>query len=332
MLPVIKLPNGRSTTALAFGLASLLRLPDQTDRQRLLDQAVDLGIRHFDVARLYGLGYAEAELGALLRRHSGQLTVATKFGLGDPNPPSATVQRQGLFRRLLQKAPFLKPLARHLHGRHFVPRDFSVQNCRKSLSTSMQQLGIETVDLLLLHEPQPIDLIERGLEDCLADFQKQGLIGGYGLSAELQHTLHFIHQRPSLVPHLVQWHDSGLTPEPNLVQTSVSSQRLYGRFGRIRISLPIIQQAFNDVPQLLQYWNERLSVDLTETHALVAALLCSSLSAHPESFLIFSTTNCDHLRRTLQYMHSPPWTIEDLIAFDHFWRRKPAQSNFALCR
>jgi aryl-alcohol dehydrogenase-like predicted oxidoreductase len=82
MLPVLTLPNGRSTSALGFGCASLLRLPDPADRQRLLATAVEYGIRHFDVARFYGLGLAEAELAPLLRHHRGQLTLATKFGLG----------------------------------------------------------------------------------------------------------------------------------------------------------------------------------------------------------------------------------------------------------
>jgi aryl-alcohol dehydrogenase-like predicted oxidoreductase len=56
MLPAITLPNGRATTSLGFGCASLMRLPEVGDRQRLLDLAVDLGICHFDTARLYG-GY-----------------------------------------------------------------------------------------------------------------------------------------------------------------------------------------------------------------------------------------------------------------------------------
>ena len=100
MLPSIRLPNGRISTALGFLLRQSYWLPEAGDRQRLLDLAVDLGVRHFDVARLYGLGQAEAELGALLRRHPGQLTVATKCGLGEANPSSAAAQRQGSLRRL----------------------------------------------------------------------------------------------------------------------------------------------------------------------------------------------------------------------------------------
>ena len=87
MLPAITLPNGRHTTALGFGCPSLMRLPEAGLRQRLLVLSVDFGIRHFDAARLYGLGQVEAELCALLRRYSGQLTVATNMRARGGSPP-----------------------------------------------------------------------------------------------------------------------------------------------------------------------------------------------------------------------------------------------------
>ena len=323
MLPEITLPNGRRSSALAFGCASLLRLPEVSEQQRLLDQAVDLGIRHFDVARLYGLGQAEAELGALLHRHPGQLTLASKCGLGDAAPPSAAVQRQGLARRVLQKAPWLRPLARRLHGQALVSRDFSAPHCSRSLTTSLQQLGVESLDLLLLHEPQPTDWLDPALEECLADLQQQGLIGGYGISGDLQASLGLIRDRPGLAPHVLQWEDSGLDPEPQELGDASRSRRLHGRFGRIRCSLPIIQRSFQAVPQLQRHWSDRLGLDLSETQALVAALLAASLAAHPADLLLFSTISTERLQRIMQLLQAPPWTVQELIAFDQFWRHTP---------
>ena len=320
MLPEITLPNGRRSSALGFGCASLLRLSEVSEQQRLLDQAVDLGIRHFDVARLYGLGQAEAELGALLHRHPGQLTLASKCGLGDAAPPSAAVQRQGLARRVLQKAPWLRPLARRLHGQALVSRDFSAPHCSRSLTTSLQQLGVESLDLLLLHEPQPTDWLDPALEECLADLQQQGLIGGYGISGDLQASLGLIRDRPGLAPHVLQWEDSGLDPEPQELGDASRSRRLHGRFGRIRCSLPIIQRSFKTVPQLKRHWSDRLALDLSEPSALVAAVLAASLAAHPADLLLFSTTSTERLQRTMQLLHTPPWESAELICFDQFWR------------
>lgn len=326
MLPHITLPNGRPTTALGLGCASLLRLPDVSDRQRLLDQAVDLGIRHFDVARLYGLGQAEAELGALLRRHPDQLTVASKYGLGDAAQPSMTAHRQGAIRRVLQKAPWLRPLARRLHGKALVSRDFSAGHCRRSLSTSLQQLGVDSLDLLLLHEPQSTDWLDPALEDCLADLQHLGLIGAYGISGDLHTAISLIRDRPGLAPHVLQWEDSGLAPEPAQLGDEFRSLLLHGRFGRIRCSMRVIQHSFQAVPQLHLHWSDRLALDLSEPPALVAALLAATLAAHPEDLLLFATTSAERLQRTLQLLHVPPWETSELIAFDNFWRHLPVSS------
>jgi diketogulonate reductase-like aldo/keto reductase len=320
MLSAITLPNGRNTTALGFGCASLMRMPEAGVRQRLLDLAVDLGIRHFDAARLYGLGQVEVELGSLLCRHPGQLTVATKCGLGEAQPPSAAAQRQGGLRRLLQMAPGLRPLARRFHGSRMVRRDFSAVHCRRSLETSLGQLGLEAVDLLLLHDPGPTDAVDPSMEACLQDWQRQGLIGSYGISGLPDPTFSILRQRPGLAPHILQWEDDLLEPQPLAQHPAMQAPQLSGRFGRIRRSLQPIREAFAAVPQLQRHWSERLNLDLAESNALVAALLGAALAAYPADLLLFASTDPDRLRRIVYLLHSPPWDAAEAIAFERFWR------------
>ena len=69
------------TTSLGFGCAGLMRLSSRKSRQRLLECVYDSGILHFDVARMYGLGRAEEELGIFLRGRRTDVVVATKFGI-----------------------------------------------------------------------------------------------------------------------------------------------------------------------------------------------------------------------------------------------------------
>jgi hypothetical protein len=318
-LPLI-LPNGRITTALGFGCASLLRLPDAADRQRLLECAVDHGIRHFDVARLYGLGLAEAELAPLLRRHRGQLTLATKFGLGEAGPPSAAAQRQGSLRQLLRLLPGLRPMARRLYGRRMVPRNFSADHCRQSLHTSLSQLGLESVDLFLLHEPTPADAIDPELEASLQDLHQEGLIGSYGLSGSLADCQSLIQNRPGLAGGWLQWDDDLLQPTPKLHNARPDSPSGRGRFGRIRLSLRPIQQALEAVPQLQAHWSERLNVSLLDGVALGAALLGAAQAAYPQDLLLYSSTGPDRLARTLTLLNDPPWQPAEAIAFETFWR------------
>jgi D-threo-aldose 1-dehydrogenase len=319
MLPVLELPHGRTTTALGFGCASLLRLPDPASRQRLLDCAVDHGIRHFDVARLYGLGLAEAELAPLLRRHPGQLALATKFGLGEASPLSVAAQRQGGLRHLLRVLPGLRPLARRLYGRHLVPRNFSASHCRQSLHTSLSQLGLEAVDLFLLHEPTPADSIDPSLEATLQDLQRQGLIGSYGLSGSWTDCQRLIQDRPALSGAWLQWDDDLLEPAPKLNGFRPGLPAGFGRFGRIRHSLRPIQQAFAAVPQLQRHWSERLQINLADGTALAAAILGAALASYRQDLLLYSTTDPDRLARTLALLHDPPWSASEAIAFEAFW-------------
>lgn len=321
MLPSITLPNGRTSTTLGFGCASLMRLREVGDRQRLLDLAVDLGICHFDVARLYGLGQAEAELGALLRRHPGQLTIATKCGLGDVQPTYGAAQRQGCLRRMLNLAPGLRPLARRVYGTRIVRRDFSLDRCRHSLETSFGQLGLEAVDLLLLHEPGFADVVPPGMEAWLQDWQHQGLIGGYGISGQPDPSFSLYRHRPGLAPHILQWEDDLLCQQP-LTQHPSSNRapQIRGRFGRIRLSLLPIQQAFTAVPQLQRHWSDRLNLDLADPNALVAALLGAALAAYPADLLLFASTDPYRLCRIVALLQAPPWDAAEAIAFEDFWR------------
>lgn len=318
-MQTFSLPSGRVTSALGFGCASLFQIPDASDRQYLLDLTVDLGIRHFDVARLYGLGLAEAELGNLLRRHDGKLSVATKFGLGNASPPVNIAKRQGGFRRFLKFAPGLRPLARRIYGKHMVPRDFSVSNCRFSIQTSLDQLGVETVDLLMLHEPNPFDSIDSGLEDCLQNLCREGLVAGYGISGMSTDILPLYDQRPELAPNLIQWEDDLFEPDPvNELTNEYLPQK--SSFGLVRNSLPKILQAFKAVPQLQRYWSERLNLNLNESEAVVTAILGSALAGSTNNLVIFSTTNPKRLRRTLNLLHSSSWGLDDIESFGKFWR------------
>ncbi|MCT0233414.1 aldo/keto reductase [Synechococcus sp. CS-1327] len=306
----------------------MLRLPDPVDRQRLLDIAVDHGIRHLDVARLYGLGLAEGELSCLLRRHPGALSVATKFGLGEAGPPSGAAQRQGGLRRLLILVPALRSLAKQIHRSHLLARNFSTDHCRQSLHTSLSQLGLEAVDLFLLHEPSPADLIPAELGDTLQELQRQGLIGSYGLSGDWSDCLNLLATRPCLAGGWLQWEDDLLNPAPPFAPLHSGQPARYGRFGRIRCSLHTIRQYLAAVPQLQRHWSERLNCSLAEDVVLGAALLGASMASDPEALLLYSTTDPVRLARTLALLNDPPWNASEAIAFEAFWR-PPAAISFS---
>ena len=52
--------SGVSTTPLGLGCATLFHLPRPEDRRAVLRTAYESGIRHFDVAPMYGFGRARS--------------------------------------------------------------------------------------------------------------------------------------------------------------------------------------------------------------------------------------------------------------------------------
>jgi D-threo-aldose 1-dehydrogenase len=92
------------------------------EAQAVVDRAWDLGVRVFDTAPLYGFGLAETRLGAALRRRPrNEYVLSTKVG-----------------RLLRSGAPVF---------------DFSYDGALRSLEESLERLGVDRVDIVLIHDP-----------------------------------------------------------------------------------------------------------------------------------------------------------------------------------
>jgi len=125
--------------------------------ERIVQTALDLGITVIDHADIYCAGKSEAVFGDVLRAHPGlrqRLFLQSKCGIrfaGDPTPD----------------AP-----ARY---------DFSRAHIVASVEGSLRRLGVDHLDLLLLHRPDP--LIE--LEEVAAAFtalEDAGKVRHFGVS------------------------------------------------------------------------------------------------------------------------------------------------------
>ena len=81
--------TGRSTTRLGFGCSSLMGAMGRKESVAMLEAAFEAGVRHFDVAPMYGFGQAESCVGEFLSGHKAEVTVTTKYGIPAP-------KRQGL--------------------------------------------------------------------------------------------------------------------------------------------------------------------------------------------------------------------------------------------
>lgn len=119
---------------------------------KLLHEAIDLGVNHFDTAEAYGVGRNETLLGKAFNDRRDKVRIATKFGfLRDPE----TGAPLGL--------------------------DGSGKNCRKAVEGSLNRLQTDHIDLYYLHRVDPNTPIEDTVTE-MAKLVEEGKIGAIGLS------------------------------------------------------------------------------------------------------------------------------------------------------
>lgn len=164
---------GRSAvevTAVGFGggpIGNLYEAVDDATAAEAVDAALRAGLRLFDTAPHYGLGLSERRLGrALQARPRGDFVLSTKVG-------RVLVPRDG-------------PSSRDDEG-FDVPAtqrrvwDFSAAGVRRSLDGSLERLGLDRVDVVLLHDPD--DHWREAVEEAypaLHELRAQGVVGAIG--------------------------------------------------------------------------------------------------------------------------------------------------------
>jgi D-threo-aldose 1-dehydrogenase len=137
-----------------------------------LAAAWDSGIRAFDTAPHYGLGLSERRLGDALRhRPRDEYVISTKVGrLLEPAVPGpgGTVGRD--------TEGFAIP------ARYVRRLDYSADGVRRSLEASLDRLGLDRVDIALIHDPD--DHGEQALREAypaLEQLRAAGTVGAIGV-------------------------------------------------------------------------------------------------------------------------------------------------------
>jgi len=141
----------------------------------IVDAAWDQGVRYFDTAPHYGLGLSERRLGAALRSRSGSRSISR-----DDYVVSTKVGR------LIRDGERVW--------------DFSRSGVTASLAESLDRLGLDRVDIVLLHDPHESGQLDRafgeGLETLL-EFRRRGVIRAVGVgSADVPSLRRFVAETP----------------------------------------------------------------------------------------------------------------------------------------
>jgi D-threo-aldose 1-dehydrogenase len=292
VLPVRSLPGtGVTTSAVGFGCAGLFGLPGRAGRRTLLEAVYDAGIRHFDVAPMYGLGLAEAELASFLKGRRADVTVTTKFGIEPALLTRAIAPFQGPVRVFLASRPNVRaglrnsgrgpragPVGRLLYS----SPGYGRRAAQLSLERSLRALGTDYVDVFLLHDPAG-DLARAAELACYLDEQQRlGRIRCWGVTGQPAGL-----SRPGRV---LQVRDDIFGPPPRPDGAAMIT------FGALARALPVLRRFLARSPGAIRAWSDRLGTDLAEEPALPRTLLRLALARNPGGPVLFSTIRAERGR------------------------------------
>jgi D-threo-aldose 1-dehydrogenase len=266
-----------------------MREPSSRKRQLLLDEAFDQGIRHFDVARMYGLGAAESELGRFARGRRDQVVIATKFGIEPAPAPRHLARLQSPARWLLARYPALRGYVKKRADTFHSPRHYDAATARASLQTSLRELQTDYVDILLIHDPAPTDQVDLpGVRDYLEEARQAGHLRAWGVAGEQDPCIQIKQSLPSTA--ILQVRDDILSrlPRQNDLEPLIT-------FGVLSEALHRILDHLKRSAQHRSQWSKALGVDCS-SQALASLLLRDALDANPRGVVLYSTTRAERLR------------------------------------
>ena len=186
-------------------------LPDR-DALRLVQSALDMGVRVLDTSNVYGQGDSERVIGRALKGRRDDAFVVTKCGM-------SFSPRMYL---LLPLKPLLRPLLRPLLARRSggggaasgvataqrtaaLRRSFAPAALTASLEGSLRRLGLEDVDALLLHSPDAAALADPAIAATLARLKQAGRVRHFGVSCDDADSLHAALAMPGLTMLQLPW-------------------------------------------------------------------------------------------------------------------------------
>ncbi|MBC6402336.1 MAG: aldo/keto reductase [Hyphomonadaceae bacterium] len=147
----------------AMGVSAYYGATDEAAALAAIHRAIELGVTFFDTAELYGWGENERFLGRALSGFHDQVVIATKFGFA-PDPDSA-------FNIALNSHP---------------------DNIRKVTDNSLRYLGVDHIDLLYQHRPDP-NVPPEDVAGTVSGLVQEGKVLHFGMSEVGAETLQRAH-------------------------------------------------------------------------------------------------------------------------------------------
>ncbi len=300
--------TGLRTTRLGFGSAALMGRLGRRESVRLLELAYDSGIRHFDTARAYGYGEAESAVGEFLSSRGDDVTVTTKAGMDPPRRSPGADMAKRVARIAVSRLPGLRRRLRARAQGMVQSGRFAPVEVRSSVETSLSELGLDAVDILLLHECRPEDARTEGLAETLDALVAEGKVRHHGLGTDSSSTRAILAEQPRL-GEVVQLRHNPLEPAlgdlgGRAVITHTAMRELMAR----------LMEALAD-PAACREWSSAVGADCASRDVLGGLVVAHALQANAGGVVLFSSTDEGRIRSNAELTDAPRHTPEQLQAF-----------------
>lgn len=164
--------GGLTVSQLGLGsapLGGMYEALDEGEVDRLITVALDNGITFIDTAPFYGHGTSERRVGRTLQRYPrASFTLSTKVG------------------RVLVPGEFSGETIFH-DLEPFIPVfDYTPSGIRKSFEDSLERLGLDTIDMLFIHDPD--DHMDQAITEAYPELdamRQEGLIHSIGVGTNI---------------------------------------------------------------------------------------------------------------------------------------------------
>jgi D-threo-aldose 1-dehydrogenase len=303
------------STGVGFGTTSLMGLTSTGERLKLLGNAFDAGIRHYDTAPYYGYGEAERALGDFLNGKRDECTITTKYGI---LPPAVVKARwvNLMARKVLHWFPmFRTAFSRKAQALSKKP-PFTAAAARKSLEQSLVALKTDRIDLFLLHEPTFADAAAGEILQFLNDEKRMGRIRAYGCGGKFE-VLQKVAAAGISTSEWLQFEDNVLSRRIEEIRATGARCITYRTFHQ---ALPILAR-WLEVNQVQRAeWERRLQVNLKAEGNLAGLLQAASHARNPDGIVLFSTRRADRIHSAVEVASGRRFSSAQAKLFDELVR------------
>lgn len=309
-MPLAK--RGLATSPLVLGCMSFgggwnrnpIREQDVRDAEQAIDAALAIGITMFDHADIYAYGKAEETFGRVLKNRSSlrdHIILQSKCGIRFADD--------------------------HAPGRF----DFSRSHILASVDGSLQRLGVDYLDILLLHRPDPLMEPEE-VAEAFSSLKSSGKVRYFGVSNMSASQIRFlqralpdqiaVNQLEMSLAHL-DWLDQGVHVNQKAGTTVNFAEGLleYCQTENIQLQAwgPLAQGCFSgrpttDEPEHIQKTAALVQQMATNKETTLEAIVLAWLLRHPAAIQpVIGTINpqriaaCKDAQQQAQHMTREEW-------------------------